>query len=50
MLRPLLGFLLAVSAAHAAPPQPPSVMGKSWVVGDLSSGQVLAAHMPAASK
>jgi D-alanyl-D-alanine carboxypeptidase (penicillin-binding protein 5/6) len=47
MLRPLLGFLLAVSAAHAAPPQPPSVMGKSWVVGDLSSGQVLAAHMPA---
>ncbi|MGH8723804.1 MAG: D-alanyl-D-alanine carboxypeptidase family protein, partial [Burkholderiales bacterium] len=23
-------------------PQPPSVIGKSWIVGDVSSGQVLA--------
>lgn len=45
MLRFFLAFLLAVSAAHAAP-QPPSVMGKAWIVGDLSSGEVLAAHMP----
>jgi D-alanyl-D-alanine carboxypeptidase (penicillin-binding protein 5/6) len=32
--------------AHAAAPQPPSVIGKSWLVGDLSSNQVLAAEKP----
>jgi D-alanyl-D-alanine carboxypeptidase (penicillin-binding protein 5/6) len=39
-------FLLAVlgSAAQAAAPQPPSIIGKSWIVGDLSSNQVLAAQ------
>jgi D-alanyl-D-alanine carboxypeptidase (penicillin-binding protein 5/6) len=37
----LLGF---VCAAQAAPPQPPSLIGKAWVLGDLSSGQVIFAQ------
>ena len=37
---------LLAAAAQAAPPQPPSVAGRSWLVGDLSSGQLLAAHKP----
>ena len=37
-------FLLFSFAARAAAPQPPSVIGKSWMVGDLSSGQVIAAQ------
>jgi len=37
----LAAFSLAVSAAA---PKPPSVIGKAWVVGDLSSGQLLASH------
>jgi D-alanyl-D-alanine carboxypeptidase (penicillin-binding protein 5/6) len=38
-------LLLSFSAiVHAAAPRPPSVVGKAWVVGDLSSGQVLAAQ------
>jgi len=32
------------AAAHAAVPQPPSVVGRSWVVGDFSSGQILASQ------
>jgi D-alanyl-D-alanine carboxypeptidase (penicillin-binding protein 5/6) len=32
------------SAAQAAAPQPPAVIGRSWVIGDLSSGQILAAQ------
>jgi D-alanyl-D-alanine carboxypeptidase (penicillin-binding protein 5/6) len=44
-LRFLQLFLLVFcAAAHAAPPQPPSVAGRSWIIGDLSSGQVLAAQ------
>jgi D-alanyl-D-alanine carboxypeptidase (penicillin-binding protein 5/6) len=39
----LLLFLVCF-AAQAAAPQPPSVIGRSWVIGDLSSGQVLAAQ------
>jgi D-alanyl-D-alanine carboxypeptidase (penicillin-binding protein 5/6) len=35
---------LCFALAQAAAPQPPSVVGRSWVVGDLSSGQVLAAQ------
>jgi len=40
-------FLAALFAAfcltaNAAAPKPPSVIGKAWVVGDLSSGQLLA--------
>jgi serine-type D-Ala-D-Ala carboxypeptidase (penicillin-binding protein 5/6) len=38
----LLAFL--VLRVEAAAPQPPSVIGKSWIVGDLSSGQVIAAQ------
>ena len=38
-------FLVSfVCAAQAAPPQPPSVIGKAWVLGDLSSGQVMLAQ------
>jgi len=43
-LRFFLAVLAFCSAAHAAAPQPPSVIGRSWIVGDLSSGQVLAAQ------
>src|SRR5687768_4555486 len=38
----LLAFL--VFSVAAAAPQPPSVIGKSWMLGDLSSGQVIAAQ------
>jgi D-alanyl-D-alanine carboxypeptidase (penicillin-binding protein 5/6) len=44
-MRPLLALLLFVSLnVEAAAPQPPSVIGKSWMIGDLSSGQVIAAQ------
>jgi D-alanyl-D-alanine carboxypeptidase (penicillin-binding protein 5/6) len=39
-----LAVLLFAAMAHAAPPAPPNVIGKSWLVGDLSSNQVLAAE------
>ncbi len=39
----LLFWLLPVLAQAAAPP-PPAIAGRSWVVGDLSSGQVLLAQ------
>jgi serine-type D-Ala-D-Ala carboxypeptidase (penicillin-binding protein 5/6) len=45
MLRLILIAVLAFcAAAHAAAPPPPSIAGRSWVVGDLSSGQVLVAQ------
>ncbi len=34
---------LSPAPAYAAAPQPPSIVGKAWIVGDLSSGQILAA-------
>jgi D-alanyl-D-alanine carboxypeptidase (penicillin-binding protein 5/6) len=38
-------FVLCLAlTGHAAAPQPPSVIGKSWMVGDLSSGQIMAAQ------
>jgi D-alanyl-D-alanine carboxypeptidase (penicillin-binding protein 5/6) len=44
-MRFLSAFLVFVSlAVEAAAPQPPSVIGKAWIVGDLSSGQILAAQ------
>jgi D-alanyl-D-alanine carboxypeptidase (penicillin-binding protein 5/6) len=46
MVRCLVVLLLLCPSAHAAAPQPPSVLGKSWLVADLSSGQVLAAEKP----
>jgi D-alanyl-D-alanine carboxypeptidase (penicillin-binding protein 5/6) len=36
--------VLICAASHAAAPPPPSVGGKSWLVGDMTSGQVLAAE------
>jgi len=39
-------LLLFCAAAWAAAPAPPSVIGKAWMVGDLSSGQILAAQKP----
>jgi len=36
--------LLFCVLAEAAAPQPPAIGGRSWMVGDLSSGQVLAAE------
>src|SRR5262245_63537295 len=36
--------LCFAAAAHAAAPQPPSVIGRSWMIGDLSSGQILASQ------
>jgi serine-type D-Ala-D-Ala carboxypeptidase (penicillin-binding protein 5/6) len=38
-------FLFAALAQAAAPP-PPSVVARSWLLGDLSSGQMLAAQKP----
>lgn len=35
---------LGASLVHAAAPQPPSIAGKAWIVGDLSSGQILASQ------
>jgi serine-type D-Ala-D-Ala carboxypeptidase (penicillin-binding protein 5/6) len=40
----LLVLLLASSVVQATAPQPPSIIGRAWVVGDLSSGQTLAAE------
>ena len=37
-------LLFACSVAQAAAPQPPSIIGRSWVIGDLTSGQTLAAR------
>jgi serine-type D-Ala-D-Ala carboxypeptidase (penicillin-binding protein 5/6) len=40
----LLLLSLLPALAEAAAPQPPSIVGGSWIVGDLSSGQVLVAQ------
>ena len=45
MVRLALAFLLVLAcAAHAAAPPPPPITGRSWIIGDFSSGQVLAAQ------
>jgi D-alanyl-D-alanine carboxypeptidase (penicillin-binding protein 5/6) len=44
MSRLVLVLLLACGLAQAAAPQPPSIIGRSWLVGDLTSGQILAAQ------
>jgi D-alanyl-D-alanine carboxypeptidase (penicillin-binding protein 5/6) len=41
-----LFLILWLGAAQAAAPQPPSVVGKSWLVADMTSGQTLAAERP----
>ena len=38
----LAALFLFISAAQAAPPAPPSVVARAWMVGDLSSHQMLA--------
>jgi D-alanyl-D-alanine carboxypeptidase (penicillin-binding protein 5/6) len=43
-LRFIFLMLAFCAVAQAAAPQPPAVIARSWVVGDLSSGQVLAAQ------
>src|SRR3981189_496071 len=42
----LLVLFLVCNLAQAAAPQPPSVIGRSWIIGDLSSGQILASEKP----
>ena len=44
MLRTLVATLFALFAAAATAQQPPSVIGRAWVLADLASGQVLAAE------
>src|SRR5256714_6861447 len=44
MQRFLLALFFACALAQAAAPQPPSIVGRQWRVGDLASGQVLAAE------
>src|SRR5882672_6512884 len=44
MQRFFLLFLFSSALAQAAAPQPPSIIGRSWLVGDLTSGQTLAAQ------
>jgi D-alanyl-D-alanine carboxypeptidase (penicillin-binding protein 5/6) len=39
-------LLLFAAAAQAAAPPPPSVVARSWMLSDLSSGQVLGANKP----
>ena len=48
MHRPMvfIAFLLFAAFAHAQSPQAPSVIGKAWIVFDVSSGQMLAAEKP----
>jgi D-alanyl-D-alanine carboxypeptidase (penicillin-binding protein 5/6) len=47
MLRSCLAILFAVPLlALAQAPQPPQVVGRAWVVADVSSGQILAAEKP----
>src|SRR5262245_17346419 len=45
-MRFLLLSLCFAASAQAAAPQPPSVIGRSWLVGDLTSGHILGAHRP----
>jgi D-alanyl-D-alanine carboxypeptidase (penicillin-binding protein 5/6) len=40
----VLLLCLFATAAGAAAPQPPTIIGRSWLIGDLSSGQILASH------
>jgi len=40
----VLAVLFLSSLAHAAAPPPPRIAGRAWIVGDLTSGQVLVAE------
>jgi len=39
-------LLSALAQAQSPPPQPPAVVGRAWIVADLTSGQLLAAERP----
>src|SRR5687767_12328168 len=45
-MRLLLAFSLLASLVVEAAAPPPSVIAKAWVLGDLSSGQILVAQKP----
>src|SRR5438552_15151232 len=42
----LLVLFFVGSLAQAAALQPPPVIGRSWIIGDLSSDQILASQKP----
>jgi D-alanyl-D-alanine carboxypeptidase (penicillin-binding protein 5/6) len=42
----ILAALFAPLLAQASAPQPPALIGRAWVLADLSSGQLLAAEKP----
>src|SRR5205807_1418453 len=42
----LLVLFFVGTVAQAAAPQPPAVIGRSWIIGDLSSDQILASEKP----
>src|SRR5437016_13881295 len=42
----LLVLFFVGSLAQAAALQPPPVIGRSWIIGDLSSDQILASEKP----
>jgi D-alanyl-D-alanine carboxypeptidase (penicillin-binding protein 5/6) len=44
MLRTIVTVLVLFSCSFVQAQQPPAVIGKAWVVADLSSGQILAAE------
>jgi D-alanyl-D-alanine carboxypeptidase (penicillin-binding protein 5/6) len=47
MIRAFLLLLAVFSlSVSAAVPKPPSVVGKAWMVGDLTGGQLLASYKP----
>src|SRR5688500_17807907 len=47
MIRTAFFFLALLPAlALAAAPQPPAIAGRAWILGDLSSGQLLLAEKP----
>jgi D-alanyl-D-alanine carboxypeptidase (penicillin-binding protein 5/6) len=46
LFRLAVALLLVPMLAQAQAPQPPAVVGRAWIVADLSSGQLLAAEKP----
>ena len=46
MFRAIVSTLLALAAAAALAQQPPAVIGRAWVLADLSSGQLLGTERP----
>ena len=44
MLRPLIAILVLLACFSVQAQQPPAVIGKAWMLADLSSGQILASE------